>query len=314
MKMWARAFAMALFGILLSAGAAAAASTSAIDKASALYDKGDYKGAIAALNAILAKDPKNAKALVLRGDAQDNLNNSDAALADYNAAIAINPNYEYAYATRCGTQNELDHYRDAVSDCTKALTLVQNDDYALRSRSFAYFMLDDYELASADAEQAISIDGSNPWNMLARCRVDVWMNRLKTGLPACSTFVAAKPDNASGYFYRARGEMEAGDAAAARADFNKTLQIDSTYTSADYWLSVLELQSKNYDQSLTAANAFLEKYPDDPDVLLVRAGAELGLGKKDNAKYDASQALRRYQIQNDADGMKKAQAFLDSMQ
>ena len=314
MKMWARAVVIALSVILWSAGAAAASNDPALDNANALYDKGDFKGAVAAANAILAKDPQNAKALVLRGDAEDNLNNTDAALADYNAAIAINPNYEYAYATRCATQNELDHYRDAIADCTKALTLVRDDDYAFRSRSFAYFMLDDYELASADAEQAISIDGTNPWNILARCRTDVWMNRLKSGLPACNTFVANKPANASGYFYRGRGEMLGGDAASARADFNKTLQIDSTYVSADYWLALLELDAKNYNQSLTAANAFLEKYPDEADILLAKAGAEFGLGKKDSAKYDASQALRRYQIQNDSDGMKKAQAVLDAMQ
>ena len=310
---WACAVTAALLLILGAPQTARADATPGIDRAKALFDKGDYKGAIVILNGVLAKDPKNAKALVVRGDAQDNLGNPQAALLDYNAAIAVNPDYEYAYATRCTTENEMDRYRDAVDDCTKALTLVTDDDYALRGRSFAYFMLDDYELASADAEKALAIDGTNPYNMLARCRSNVWLNRLKIALPACNAYIADKPQDASGYFYRGRGEMVGGNTAASRADFQKTLQLDDMYTSADYWLTFLELQEKQYADSIAAANVFLKKYADTPDVLLARATAELAIGKKDAAKDDATQALHYAQIQNDSDQMKAARQLLDAI-
>lgn len=310
---WACAVTAALLLLLGAPQAARAQAAPGIDHAKALFDKGDYKGAVAILNDVLAKDPKNARALVVRGDAQDNLGNPQAALTDYNAAIAVNPNYEYAYATRCTTENELDRYRDAVDDCTKALTLVNDDDYALRGRSFAYFMLDDYELASADAEKAIAIDGTNPYNMLARCRANVWLNRLKIAMPACSTYIADKPQDASGYFYRGRGEMIAGDNAASRTDFQKTLHLDDTYTSADYWLTFLELQDKHYPDSVAAATVFLKKYPDTPEILLARGTAELALGNKAAAKDDAAQALHYAQIQNDSDQMKAAQTLLDAI-
>jgi tetratricopeptide (TPR) repeat protein len=307
-----RTVAMALFGLTLSAGAALAQQSS-LDRAGALMDKKDYKSAIVILDRLIRQDPQNAKALVMRADAKDDLADTQGALADYNAAIQINPQYEYAYASRCGVENELSRFKDAIADCTKALTLQTNDDYALRSRAYAYFYLDDYQLSSADAEQALAIDGKNPWNILARCRADVGLRRLDEGFKACDSVVALMPDDTSGYFYRARAEMMTGKADQAKTDFHKALQIDDTDTTIHYWLAVIAVDQKNYNEAIGEADAYLASNANDADSLLVRAGAEAGLGKVDAAKYDARTALRRYQIQNDTDGMSRAQRFLDAL-
>src|SRR5947209_1031992 len=99
--------AAALLAALFAFGVAAAAEAGSKDvltKAHALIHKHDDKGAIALLDALLQKDPKNAEALVTRGDAKDNLGQHLEALVDYSAAIEINPDYAYAYYTKCETE------------------------------------------------------------------------------------------------------------------------------------------------------------------------------------------------------------------
>ena len=95
MKFRVSALIPALYFAILTTGMAFAAQSDA-DQLHALWAKNDYKGIIALTNRMLASDPKNAKALVNRGDAKDYLNDYTGALADYTSAIAINPNYEYA--------------------------------------------------------------------------------------------------------------------------------------------------------------------------------------------------------------------------
>lgn len=135
MKFRVSAIIPALYFMIVTTGTAFAGQTDA-DQLHTLWAKNDYKGIIALTNRMLASDPKNAKALVNRGDAKDYLDDHTGALADYTSAIAINPNYEYAYSTRCGTQNEVENFRAAIDDCSKALTLDMSDADAYRQRSY----------------------------------------------------------------------------------------------------------------------------------------------------------------------------------
>lgn len=299
--------------VLVYGGAAAAAADPALVKAQSLLEKGDNKAAIAAMNEYIAKNPGNARAYVIRGDAEDNLGNNSAALTDYNTAIGINPDYEYAYASRCDTQNELGNYRDAIKDCDKALSLDAKDDYAYRARSYSSYMIDDYDAALADAEKAIAIDPANPWNMLARCRANVGLEKPAVALPACNAFINAKPDSASGYFLRGRAYMLQQNNASARPDFVKTFALDDQFFNAQYWISVIDLNDKKYAAALDDANVYLKHFPDDADTLLLRARAEFGLGDKTAAKNDALRALHQYQIDNDTDGAKNAQSLVDQI-
>lgn len=307
---WASVITSGVLLLLFAASNAASADTP-LDRASALFDKHDYKGAITLLDKIIAQDPKNVNALVMRGDARDNDGDRTGALEDYNAAIAINPDYEYAYATRCGTQVELSHHRDAVADCTKALSLSAKDDMALRLRSAAYYFLGDYQLAADDAQAAMEIDGKQPGNLLANCRASVGM--LKDDLQDCTTYISYQPDDSDGYFYRGRIYMIDDKPDQAKADFHKVLQLDATYTAAHYWLADILLQQKSYDESISEADAFLAQYANDADTLMIRARAEQGLGQGDAARADGRTALQQYRIQNDSDGEARAQAFLKGL-
>ena len=87
---------------------------------------------------MLQTDPRDARALVLRGDAKAELNDNDAALKDYNTAIGIAPDYQYAYVNRCETRLTLDDPGGALADCNTALKLDATDAHAYQARGDVY--------------------------------------------------------------------------------------------------------------------------------------------------------------------------------
>lgn len=309
-----RALAAALlFALSSSVCAVAATSVPTYDQAQALMNKNDFKGAIALLDRLLQADPKNVKALVLRGDAKDDAGDPTSALADYTAAIALNPDFAYAYATRCDTQTELEHYDDAVTDCTKALTLDSSNELALRARSKAYYFRGDYQLALADAQQVVSLDPTDARAQMTACRAQFGAEQYDRARDACSKTITYAPDEENAYFYRGRSALQQKQYEPAIADLSKAVTIDSEFTGAHYWLSEAEYGATKYGQALSEIDSYMLAYPHDPDALMLRAHINEKLGKADAAKYDASEALRQFKIANDSDGMKAAQAFIDAL-
>ena len=98
---------------------AASPGSDALGQAQALFRLGKYREAIAKLDALLQAEPRNARALVLRGDTKAELDDNNGALKDYNAAIGIAPEYQYAYVTRCETRLALDDPGSALTTATR---------------------------------------------------------------------------------------------------------------------------------------------------------------------------------------------------
>lgn len=299
------------FGCMIPAAAATDGST--LDQAQRLVDKHDFKGAITLLDHLLAGDPKNAKALVLRGDAKDENGDPTGALADYNTALTINPDYAYGYATRCDTQNELDHYDDAVSDCTRALSLDSGSQLALRARSEAYYFLGDYDKALQDAQNVVTLDPTDSRALLTRCRAYFGAGRFEDARKDCTSVLTYDPDTENAYFYRGRSAYAQNDFPAAIADLQKIVNLDGDFPGAHYWLAAAEYGAGRYNSALSEVDAYMLKYPHDADALLMRARVNQRLGKTSDAKADAQQALRAYRIDNDDDGVKAAQALIDAL-
>jgi len=308
-------FAAALVAGLLTTCpvSAVAQTTPTVDQARALFARHDYKGALAILNRVLQIDPKNSRALVMRGDAKDLLGQSQDALTDYNAAIQINPDYAYAYATRCDTKVRLDRYDDAVADCTKSISLDPNDGFPYRYRSAAYYFLHNYTAAETDAEKSKSLDPSNPYTLLAMCRAKFGVQKYNEARDACTNGIALDSKSENMYFYRGRSALAQQLYDAAAADLRKALDLAPDFGSARYWLAVSEFKGGSYDSALFDTDAYLLGDPSDADSLLLRARIDRKRGNAAAASRDAREALRQYRIQNDAEGMKSAQAFIDEL-
>jgi tetratricopeptide (TPR) repeat protein len=314
MKISAAFSCLFLCCFMLGAQAYAQSAADPLAQAQALVNKSDYKGAVAILDTYLNAHPTDAHALVLRGDAKDDLNDHIGALIDYDAAIRVNPNYAYAYATRAGTENELGKYDAAIADATKAMALDPTEEMAYRSRAIAGIDSGKgLDTALTDAKKAVSLDNTNAYNFAVVCRAEYALKTYDPALKDCTTAITLDPQNIMALWARGLVYFRQNAWQPSIADFRKTLEIDNTETNAYYWIAQSEYQAQQYTAALQDADTYVKSANNDGDGFLMRARIKLKLGNTAGARDDATEALRQYRIVADDASAGDAQAFLDSL-
>ncbi|MDR0530445.1 MAG: tetratricopeptide repeat protein [Oscillospiraceae bacterium] len=89
----------------------------------ALYNAGDYEGAVAALTRALPTSPENTKIYTFRGSAYMSLQMYAEAIADLTRAIELDPANKYAYDFRARAYDAAGNTAAAAQDRDKAATL-----------------------------------------------------------------------------------------------------------------------------------------------------------------------------------------------
>lgn len=91
------------------------------------------------------------------------------------------------------------------------------------------------------------------------------------------------------------------------------LAVISDDTAANYWLAVAQSHLEMWNDALKNVNVFLDDYPGYADSYLVRAGIYAGMGMNARAIEDATASLRHYRIDNNDQGVARAQALLKTL-
>ena len=158
------------------------------------YDAKDYQGAIADYTAAMALDPKEATAVLWRGNAKRKLEDYQGAIVDYTAAMALDPKDKYAAMNRGLAKNELKDYQGAIADYTAAMALDPKDAVVMEWRANAKTELKDYQGAIADYTAAMVLD----------------------------------PKNATAVYFRGDAKRELKDYEGAIADYTAAITLDPT--------------------------------------------------------------------------------------
>jgi tetratricopeptide (TPR) repeat protein len=181
--------------------APAAASDDAVrgyTRAQALFHERKFAEAVAALDVYCAAHPRDARALVLRGDAKADLGQNEAALRDYNVAIGIAPEYQYAYVTRCETRLQLDDTAGALADCNQALRLDATDALAFEDRADVEFQRETYPAALTDYDKAIELGRNSAYVFAARCDTERLVGKRDRARADCEKALTIDPKSRRG--------------------------------------------------------------------------------------------------------------------
>jgi Trypsin-like peptidase domain/Tetratricopeptide repeat len=120
--------------------------------------QGNYQGAIADYDRVLALNPRFDEVYFRRGIARSLAKDWQAAAADFTSAIAIYPNYLEAYLHRGSIRNILTDWQGAKSDFDLALSLEPNSSSAYMGRGVALCELRDCQRGVEDYDRAISLN------------------------------------------------------------------------------------------------------------------------------------------------------------
>jgi tetratricopeptide (TPR) repeat protein len=166
-----------------------------VTRASFRLEAGDAAGAAADLEAALALDADDTDALYYRGVLRGQQHDDVGARADYDRIIELKPDTAEAYLNRGDLRRRTGDLDGALADLTKALALGPND--------------------AVSAHLALGL------TLHARGAPD----ELRRAIEELNVYLAAHPDNARILIERAQCHDALGEAALARADYQRCVDL-----------------------------------------------------------------------------------------
>ncbi|HVS45370.1 MAG TPA: tetratricopeptide repeat protein [Verrucomicrobiae bacterium] len=276
----------------------------------------DLQSALKAAQQAVALGPNSAEAVVELGDIEDDLGDHVDAIIDYNKGITLNPDYAYAYETKCGTEIDLGKDTEAIADCTKAIGLDPKDEDAYRFRAEGKDDLGDQAGGLTDIDQALTIDATYISAYNVKCGILRDMGRYAESLAACNRSLALDPTADYALYVRGRTYLAQAQFDLAYADLSKFVAGEPDDEFGKIALARAQYgrgHAGDYDAALANVNAYIARHDSIDTAYLLRAQIDLKLGKTDDAKADATSALRYARIGNDTDVATTAQSVLDSI-
>lgn len=295
-----------------------------IKRAEALWDIGDLKGAVALLDAAVAREPGNAKALRTRGAVRLEQMDYKGAREDYDQAVELDPADVEALVGQGLVASEDGRHADAVVSYSVALRLDPSHVTALSGRGAAYHQLGRWERSLADY-RALKTSSDYTDTALfgelralqrlkrtaeARTLIRLELEKEPTHYVALAALVdlswregqfteaaaalekalAASPDSFDHLSLRSEVRIRAGDAAGGRADLDAMRRLaaaDPLLMNNVCWNQAIT--GFDLERAITDCEAALAA--DEAAVIDSRALVLLGLGRHAEAKAAYDQAL-----------------------
>ena len=309
---------------LAAAGPATAAAKddASLEEARRACGKPKSEGAFEACTKIIAAEPNNAGAFVLRGNALQSLDRRSEALADYTRAIEIDPNTVHAYEayfSRAAIFYRNFEFAKALTDMEKVFELNPNPGQALifSIRGGIYERLGKKDEAIADYRRALALDPKDQGSINGLSRLEaagtpplaakgdasrddarrICANPQDSGaIAACTRLMEAEPHNAT--LYNLRGAaLVAKRPDEAIADYTKAIEIDPKGKEAHVGYVARAFVFHAIKQDNAKALADIEKAfalnpnPNWANAFSIRGRIYVAMGRKAEAIADFERAL-----------------------
>jgi tetratricopeptide (TPR) repeat protein len=213
-------------------------------RGAALFDRGDYDGALAALDRAVSLNPNDEYALYERGLTWLAKPDYTRALADFNAVLKLQPNTWGALDERGNAYRGRGQYDLAIADYNAAIALYPNGAAIYFDRGQAHALKRDSGLAIADYDRALQMQPGVEAYLYARCIVRAAAAiELDKALTDCNRALQISPDSAADLEARGFVRFRRGEFAPAINDTGEAIRRDPRRASALYVRGLAELRS-----------------------------------------------------------------------
>lgn len=124
--------------------------------------RGEYAGALADANRVIAGDPQYAMGFFARARAYIGLGQPINAQADLDEAIRLSPNETGSLVNRAGLYYDTGRYEDAIRDLTRVIQLNPESSEGYRNRGIALLRLRLPDRAIADLQSCLRLNPNDP--------------------------------------------------------------------------------------------------------------------------------------------------------
>lgn len=180
----------------------------------------------------------------------------DQAIADFSEALRLDPKYVGAYNSRANVSLATGNYESAIADFTEALRLDPNYAIAYSNRGAVWLLTAQYDKAIADLDQALRLDPMDA-NVYSN-RAGAWMGKSDYDKAITDLGVAVRidPNDVDAYHNRALAWRAKSEYDKAIADYSQILRITpddakTYYRRGETWQVKSELDKAIADYTET---------------------------------------------------------------
>jgi tetratricopeptide (TPR) repeat protein/V8-like Glu-specific endopeptidase len=225
---------------------------------------GDYRGAIAELDRLIATAPKKATVYYLRANAYMGLGNFQQALPDFDRAIELDPKNPQAYFIRGGIFYANQNSTAALADYDRAILLDPKYTQAYLWRALIFQARGDAPGALAAYTKMIALDPQNTMAYQNRAGIRADLRDYPGAIEDFSQMIRLEPDNMNAYDARAN-LRRITDPQGAIADYSKMIQLSPNNLRAYSKRAGVYQDRKEWQLALKDYISMSKINPNDPE-------------------------------------------------
>jgi len=230
----------------------------------------DVAGANVCAERALALDSRSGEAWDLSGVVRDAQGELDIALACANRAIELDPRLSVAWSNRSTYRARKGDVDGELADSAHAIELDPRNIYAWFQHAKGRGEKGDVAGEIAEETHALEIDPTFAEAFANRSAARLDQGDITGAIEDGARAVELRPDLRSGWMNRGIARVQKGDYVLAIADLTKGIDLDPTVGMA--WLGRARARELSGDKEGAARDleTFLERFPNDPQVAVVR--------------------------------------------
>ncbi len=184
------------------------------------------------LDTLLAKDPTNNRALLMRGFNQKEKGDTTGAIKTFREAVNINPNFYDAHMQLAVLMQQQNNAL-AVDYFNNCIKINPNSEEALYGRGLWYQDHDALDRAIQDYTSIILINKNNAQAHFNLGYIhQIYLKVYNEAIKHYTNAIAANPQYREAYYNRGLSYETLGNIMAAKADFEKAIELKPDYTIA----------------------------------------------------------------------------------
>ena len=263
-------------------------SAAFINRAVALYDKGQYVQARADADTALRLDPSSAIGYNTRGVILEEIRNDVAALQDFDKALELDPQLSWAYNNRAWIYEQRGEINRAIEDYDRAIAY--GSTLALENKAAARYHAGEFQQAISDYSAAINHDPKNPLFYAYRGLAHAALGETAPAKADCDTAIRISPNNARVHDIRGIADTQLGDFENARQDFATALTLDPNFARSYFDRGTMYTRLQDYDSAVKDFTSAIKLDSEFGDAYFSRGEAYQKMGKSHLAFQDFASA------------------------
>jgi tetratricopeptide (TPR) repeat protein len=264
-----------------------------LTKARSALRSAKYHEVLRELNDTLTKNPTNADAWCLKGEAQTRMKDISGSLESFDRAIQADKTSIYAVVGKANTLAQSNKENEAQTLLRKAIAMTPKTPYDFLARGAAFRGLGQYEQALRDYDETLKLTPGLPEAQMNKGMVYWHKGDYAGAIRLFSEAIKLDPAFVEALTNRGAAFRKRGDNESAIADYSKAIEINPNDAMTFYNRGVAYQKKEHHEKAISDFTSAIRLQTRYPEAYLNRGVAYMTLNKTLEARKDFEKAAEQ---------------------